>query len=175
MAGRTGGLAGPVLVACGITLAGTAHAYRYTISPPIAKGETPPVAAAPLRKEEARVKEETAKVYSERIFVEGRAERGLPDFEAAEAGAVWRFHNEGNRASFVAHPEIYGPQFGGYDPVDLGRGVPYAGNPRFWVVAGDRLYLFGREENRDAFAADPQHFLKDARARWPAIEQNLAQ
>src|SRR5262249_10116544 len=43
-------------------------------------------------------------------FVDGRAEQGLPDFEATEAGAVWRFRNEGNRASFVAHPEVYGPQ-----------------------------------------------------------------
>jgi hypothetical protein len=108
-------------------------------------------------------------------FTDSRATPGVVDFEARELGAVWRFRNEGNRASFVAHPEVYGPQFGGYDPVDLGRGVTYAGNPRFWVVAGDRLYLFGREENRDAFAADPRHFLKDASARWPAIEQNLAQ
>ncbi len=99
----------------------------------------------------------------------------MPDFEAREAGAVWRFRNEGNRASFVAHPEIYGPQFGGYDPVDLGRGVTYAGNPRFWVVAGQRLYLFGREENRDAFAVEPERFLKDATARWPVLEQGLAQ
>jgi hypothetical protein len=53
--------------------------------------------------------------------------------------------------------------------------VPYAGNPRFWVVAGQRLYLFGREENRDAFAANPSHFLNDATARWPALEQGLAQ
>ena len=108
-------------------------------------------------------------------FTDSEATPGVTDFEARESGAVWRFRNEGNRASFVAHPEVYGPQFGGYDPVDLGRGVTYAGNPRFWLVAGDRLYLFGREENRDAFAADPQHFLKDASARWPAIEQNLAQ
>ena len=64
---------------------------------------------------------------------------------------------------------------GGYDPVDLGRGVTYAGNPRFWVVAGQRLYLFGREENRDAFAAAPARFLKDAAARWPALERGLAQ
>ena len=56
-------------------------------------------------------------------FTDARAVRGLPDFEAAEAGAVWRFRNESNRASFVAHPEIYGPQFGGYDPIDLARGV----------------------------------------------------
>ncbi len=108
-------------------------------------------------------------------FTESVAVQGSVAFEAREAGAVWRFRNEGNRASFVAHPEIYGPQFGGYDPVDLGRGVTYAGNPRFWVVAGQRLYLFGREENRDAFAAAPARFLKDAAARWPALERGLAQ
>ncbi|QWG14223.1 hypothetical protein KMZ29_05930 [Bradyrhizobium sediminis] len=108
-------------------------------------------------------------------FADGRAELGRPDFEASEAGAVWRFRNEGNRASFVAHPEIYGPQFGGYDPTGLARGVTYAGNPRFWAIAGQRLYLFGREENRDAFAADPAPILREAKARWPALEQNLAQ
>jgi hypothetical protein len=108
-------------------------------------------------------------------FTESAAVQGLPDFEAREAGAVWRFRNEGNRASFVAHPEVYGPQFGGYDPVDLGRGVTYAGNPRFWAITGQRLYLFGREDNRDTFAADPARFLKDATARWPALEQGLAQ
>jgi len=86
-----------------------------------------------------------------------------------------RFHNEGNRASFVAHPEVYGPQFGGYDPVDVARGVTFAGNPRFWVIADERLYLFGLEAHRDAFAADPGPFLQRARARWPKLQQSLAQ
>ena len=108
-------------------------------------------------------------------FVDARAVIGLPEFEASQAGAVWRFRNEGNRASFVAHPDIYGPQFGGYDPVDLARGVTYAGNPRFWLIAGQRLYLFGREENRDAFAADPERFQGEASSRWPALQQQLAQ
>src|SRR5712692_6663933 len=108
-------------------------------------------------------------------FVDARFRIGLPDFEASQAGVVWRFRNEGNRASFVAHPDIYGPQFGGYDPVDLARGVTYAGNPRFWLIAGQRLYLFGREDNRDAFAADPERFQRKATSRWPALEQQLAQ
>jgi hypothetical protein len=108
-------------------------------------------------------------------FADARPGLGLPDFEASEAGAVWRFRNEGNRASFLAHPDIYGPQFGGYDPVDVARGVTYAGNPRFWLISGQRLYLFGREEHRDAFAADPQAVLRNANARWPDLEQNLAQ
>jgi hypothetical protein len=108
-------------------------------------------------------------------FVDRQPVLGLPDFEAAEAGAVWRFRNEGNRASFVAHPEVYGPQFGGYDPIDVARGVTFAGNPRFWVVTGERLYLFGLESSRDAFAADPRRYLRQAMARWPQLEQELSQ
>ncbi len=108
-------------------------------------------------------------------FTESLATQGLPDFEAAESGAVWRFRNEGNRASFVSHPEVYGPRFGGYDPVDVGRGVTYAGNPRIWLIVDQRLYLFGREQSRDAFAANPAHFLKDADGRWPVLEEGLSE
>jgi hypothetical protein len=108
-------------------------------------------------------------------FVDARPLIGLPEFEASQAGVVWRFRNEGNRASFVAHPDIYGPQFGGYDPVDLARGVTVAGNPRFWVITGERLYLFGLEEHRDAFAADSEAVLQQANSRWPVLMQDLAQ
>jgi hypothetical protein len=108
-------------------------------------------------------------------FVDGRPEVGLPDFEVAQGGAVWRFCNEGNRASFVAHPDVYGPQFGGYDPVDLARGVTVAGNPNFWLVAGDRLFLFGGEDTRDSFAANPAPYVKEATSRWPVLEEQLAQ
>jgi hypothetical protein len=107
-------------------------------------------------------------------FTDDRPIKGLPDFEAAEGGAVWRFQNAGNRDAFAANPEIYGPQFGGYDPIDIARGVAFAGNPRFFVVTGQRLYLFGREETRNAFAADPARFLKDAQARWPDLQKTLA-
>ncbi len=108
-------------------------------------------------------------------FADARPMVGLPDFEASEEGAVWRFRNEGNRASFVAHPDIYGPQFGGYDPIDLARGVTVAANPRFWLISAQRLYLFSREENRDTFAADPSHFAREANLRWPELWHNLAQ
>jgi hypothetical protein len=108
-------------------------------------------------------------------FVDARALVGQETFEASEAGVVWRFRNEGNRASFLAHPEIYGPRFGGYDPIDLARGVTVAGNPRFWLISGQRLFLFSREQNRDAFAADPSRFLQEANQRWPALQQDLAQ
>lgn len=108
-------------------------------------------------------------------FTDGKPELGREEFEASEAGVIWRFHNEGNRASFVAHPEIYGPQFGGYDPVDVARGIAVAGNPYFWVVSGQRLYLFSREESRDAFAADAANIARRANLRWPDLRDTLAQ
>ena len=61
------------------------------------------------------------------------------------------------------------------DAQAMARGVTVTGNPLFWVVVGERLYLFGFEANRDAFAADPQTFLAKAQARWPALEQGLVQ
>jgi len=108
-------------------------------------------------------------------FTDARPMVGRPGFELSEAGAVWRFRNEGNRAFFAAHPEIYGPQFGGYDPIDAARGVAVAGSPRIWLVAGQRLYLFGAAESRDAFAADPARVLREAKARWPNLQETLAQ
>jgi len=108
-------------------------------------------------------------------FVTGAAVQGTGEFEANLWGAVWRFRNEGNRASFLAHPEVYGPQFGGYDPADIARGVTIAGNPRFFVISAERLYLFSREDNRDAFAADPERFLYEDGKRWPGLLDQLGQ
>jgi hypothetical protein len=107
-------------------------------------------------------------------FTDARPLAGQPGFEVSEAGAVWRFRNEANRAFFLAHPEIYGPQFGGYDPTDLARGVTLAGNPQVWLIMGQRLFLFGRTESRDAFAAEPARFVREAKQRWPGLKQTLA-
>jgi hypothetical protein len=108
------------------------------------------------------------------FFTDAAPLAGRPDFEAAQAGAVWRFRNEGNRAVFLGHPDIYSPQFGGYDPVDVARGVAFAGDPQFWLIAGQRLFLFGRLQTRDAFAADPARFAREARQHWPALKETLA-
>jgi hypothetical protein len=108
-------------------------------------------------------------------FTDARAVPGLAEFELAQAGVIWRFRNADNRTFFSADPDIYSPQFGGYDPVDVARGVAFAGNPQFWLISENRLYLFGREESRDAFAASPAQFLTEATRRWPEVLQTLAE
>ena len=103
-------------------------------------------------------------------FTDGKPVPGRPGVEASQAGAIWRFCNDNNRAFFLARPDVYAPRFGGYDPVDAARGVIIAGRFNVWLISGDRLYLFSREENRDAFARDPSRFAAEATANWPHLK-----
>jgi hypothetical protein len=107
-------------------------------------------------------------------FTDGRALVGKGEFEQSFAGAVWRFRNTGNRAAFVAAPDVYMPRFGGYDPVGLARGVALAGNPELWLVSGERLYLFYSSDARDQFANDGDNVIAAADKAWPAVEHTLA-
>ncbi len=107
-------------------------------------------------------------------FTDSEAAKGLSDIEAVQSGTVWRFRNDANRAVFLAHPEIYGPQFGGYDPVEAASGKIVAGRAQLWLIAGERLYLFSREDNLSAFAAGPTDILKQAGGKWPVLVETLS-
>jgi YHS domain-containing protein len=108
-------------------------------------------------------------------FTDGRGRPGKGELEEAYAGAVWRFCNEGNLAAFAAAPDIYMPQFGGYDPTGLARGVPVPGNPRFWLVWNERLYLFYSGDARDAFAQDSASMLATAIQAWGLLQPKLVE
>ena len=100
--------------------------------------------------------------------VQGRAE-----FEYTFAGVTWRFRSEGNRAVFADHPEVYAPQFGGYDPIAIGRGVSVPGHPLTWAIVGDRLYLFYDSKARANFIEAPRRAISAARRQWPNVSRTL--
>jgi hypothetical protein len=108
-------------------------------------------------------------------FADGAPKPGTADLEVKAGGAVWRFRSEGNRAAFVAHPEVYQPRFGGYDPVGVAGGKPVAGLSSLWLVVGERLYLFACDDTRAVFAADPGRFLASADRRWPVLREALVE
>jgi hypothetical protein len=106
-------------------------------------------------------------------FVDKSAKFGLPEYEHSYGGAVWRFRNQGNRAAFVAHPDIYSPRFGGYDPNAVAQGKAVAGHPLNWTINNQRLYLFYDAKSRAEFAAEPERIIKEAVRRWPQVEHAL--
>jgi YHS domain-containing protein len=102
-------------------------------------------------------------------FTDAKPMLGSDGIEFRHAGAVWRFCNTGNRDAFAARPDVYMPQFGGYDPVSAARGVAVAGNPLVWLISGERLYLFYNNARRATFDDDPERVLAAAGRKWPAI------
>lgn len=106
-------------------------------------------------------------------FVTSAPALGRPGLELQSGGATWRFRNEGNRAAFMADPEVYTPRFGGHDPMALSRGAATAGNPEHWQIARQRLYLFYSDETRAAFAADPDNATAAAERNWPEVRRTL--
>ena len=99
--------------------------------------------------------------------------QGREDLEYAFAGVTWRFRSEANRAAFADHPEIYAPQFGGYDPVAIGRGVSVAGHPLTWAIVGERLYLFYDSKARAEFIEAPRRAISAALRQWPDVRRTL--
>ena len=106
-------------------------------------------------------------------FTDAAPRLGNSDFELSFAGVVWRFRNEGNRAAFIANPDVYMPRFGGYDPVAVARGASAPGHAELWAIAGERLYLFYSAAARDAFAGDPGSAIGAAERVWPAVLRKL--
>jgi hypothetical protein len=106
-------------------------------------------------------------------FTDAVPRMGVEDHELPSNGVTWRFRNEGNMAAFVADPDIYAPQFGGYDPVGVARSVAAAGHPQLWLIHRKKLYLFQSAETRERFSADPDAVRALADEKWPDVERNL--
>jgi hypothetical protein len=106
-------------------------------------------------------------------FTRKKALLGRPAFELKQNGAVWRFVNEGNRAAFAAHPEVYTPRFGGYDPIAIDRDRSVPGHPLIWAVAGERLYLFYSDKARADFLGNPGRIIESAERKWPEVSSSI--
>jgi hypothetical protein len=107
-------------------------------------------------------------------FTEPAPQQGLPDFEYDWSGVPWYFANGADRDVFIRAPEVYAPQFGGHATMALAQGFLSDGNPKIYVLAAKRLYLFYSTGNRDAFLAAPAASIKSARANWAQLSKQFA-
>jgi hypothetical protein len=107
------------------------------------------------------------------FYTDGKPMLGRPDFELRYGGAIWRFCNIGNREAFAGQPDVYMPQFGGYDPLGVAHGVAVAGSPGLWLISGSRLFLFYDRRRLEAFAADPDRIIAAAERKWSDVLRTL--
>lgn len=102
-----------------------------------------------------------------------QAQLGRSEYEYYWSGVPWYFVSQANRDVFIKDPEIYAPLFGGYGITAVSRGFLSEGNPRIFVVAGDRLMLFHSSGNREAFLLSQRETYEKAAKNWEKLKRDL--
>ncbi len=99
----------------------------------------------------------------------GEPVRGEREFQTEWNGATWRFASQDNLELFLADPEVYAPQYGGYCAWAMAEGYTAKGDPELWAIVDGRLYLNFNQEIQDRWEADIPGFIAAADANYPAI------
>lgn len=102
-------------------------------------------------------------------FTDAEAVKGSKDFEMEFKGTKWRFSSQENLKAFEENPDAFRPQYGGYCAWAMARGDLAKGNPKFWRIVDDRLYLNINRSIQKKWEKDIPGFVEKANANWPGI------
>jgi len=102
-------------------------------------------------------------------FTEGEPVKGSADFATEYRGATWRFSSQENLDLFLADPDAYAPQYGGYCAWAVARNKLAKGDPAAWHVHNDKLYLNVNKRIRSQFLANIERDISNADKNWPAV------
>lgn len=102
-------------------------------------------------------------------FLEGRPVEGERALEFAWNGATWRFAIPENRAAFVADPEKFAPQYGGYCAWAVSQGYTASSDPETWRIVEGKLYLNYSKSIQGRWAQDVPGNIAKADTNWPGV------
>lgn len=100
----------------------------------------------------------------------GRADPGRRDIATMWKGKVWHFTSEENQTRFEANPTQFAPAFDGLCPVSLADGRKQRGDPRFFAVINNKLYLLRSGAELRKIRQAPEKILDDARSVWTTMK-----
>ena len=102
-------------------------------------------------------------------FTDSRARKGVDAFSYAWQGANWYFSSAENQRAFIADPEKYAPQYGGYCSWAVSRGYTAPIDPKAWHIRDDRLYLnFSKSVQRN-WKKDIPGNIAAGNSNWPGL------
>lgn len=106
-------------------------------------------------------------------FTRRKAVVGSDEVQYDHKDIYWKFENVGNREAFKSYPQIYSPQFAGYDPFALAKGRTIRGLPTLWDIYQNKLYFFHNIIHRRLWVDDKDKIIRQAHDAWPKLSKNL--
>jgi YHS domain-containing protein len=104
-------------------------------------------------------------------FTSGQPTKGSEGITADYRGETYRFSSTENRAVFVADPEKYLPQYGGYCAYAVAKGQLAPGDPAVFKVVDGKLYLNVNRSIAERWQQDIPGFIRSADTNWPKIKK----
>ncbi|MDE0944464.1 MAG: YHS domain protein [Alphaproteobacteria bacterium] len=104
-------------------------------------------------------------------FTTGKPVEGDGEITATWKGAEWRFASAANRDLFVATPEKYAPQYGGYCAYAVAQNSTAKIDPTAWAIVNGKLYLNYSHDIQKTWVADQAAFILTADKNWPSVLQ----
>lgn len=99
---------------------------------------------------------------------------GRADITTDYNGATFAFASEENRATFLADPVKFAPQYDGHCAYGVSKGGKVPGNPNLWRIVDDKLYLNITENVVTFWEEDISGNLGLAENNWVSIEPEPA-
>ncbi|WP_170474782.1 YHS domain-containing (seleno)protein [Ruegeria arenilitoris] len=102
-------------------------------------------------------------------FTEGQPTKGDWQITTLHNDATYRFANEDNKTAFEANPEAYLPAYGGYCAFGAAMGFKFDGDPNYWKIVDNKLYLNLSEGIQKRWEGDIPGFIEQASNNWETI------
>jgi YHS domain-containing protein len=102
-------------------------------------------------------------------FTEGKPVKGLSQFSHEWMGAKWYFSSPANRDLFVADPQKYAPQYGGYCAYAVSKGHTADISPNNWKIVEGKLYLNNGWFAEKLWKLNIPENIEKANQNWPKL------
>jgi len=102
-------------------------------------------------------------------FTTGKPTPGVTPFTAAYKGATYRFASAENRARFIATPEKFVPQYGGYCAYAIALNKIADIDPDEWAIVNDKLYLNNGFLAQTLWSLDKSGNIAKGDQNWPLV------
>jgi YHS domain-containing protein len=104
-------------------------------------------------------------------FVSSEPQKGQAQYSYEYKGSKFYFASDANRRAFVAMPEKYAPQFGGYCAFGTAQGYKVSTQPDAFAIVKDKLYLNYDKKVQKIWQQDVPGNIQKAEKNWPEVSQ----
>ncbi len=102
-------------------------------------------------------------------FTKGEAIEGKKQFSTQYKGATWLFESQAHLDLFIASPEKYAPQYGGYCAYAVAQNTTASIKPELFTIHEGKLYLNYNKSINDKWTNSRDDFIEQANKNWPKI------